>query len=257
MSLFKKKKVYVTGRFAYKTDIGKVRLSNEDQALAMINARGNVLLLVCDGMGGQNKGDFASNLAAQTIQEEFKKVSRFFNRYHVVMWLNKVVQKANTEIYEQASKNHLYEGMGTTFTAAIIFGDRVISAQIGDSRLYFLDQEIGKFTQVSEDQTYVGYLYRTGQITLEEMKTHPKRHMLMNALGVYPSASADIKIHKYNGQTILVCSDGLYNNITDFDIESIIRGEDTTEEKLNELISRANCNGGSDNIAIVLWEANK
>ena len=77
MSLFKKNKVYVTGRFAYKTDIGKVRLSNEDQALALINARGNVLLVVCDGMGGQNKGDFASNLAVQTIKEEFEKVSRF------------------------------------------------------------------------------------------------------------------------------------------------------------------------------------
>ena len=89
------------------------------------------------------------------------------------------------------------------------------------------------------------------------MKTHPKRHMLMNALGVYPSASADIKLHKYTGQTMVVCSDGLYNNVNDFDIESIIRGEDTTEEKINELISLANCNGGSDNIAIVLWEANK
>jgi len=257
MSLFKKKKIYVSGRFAYKTDIGKVRLSNEDQALAMINARGNVLLLVCDGMGGQNKGDFASNLAMQTVAEEFKKVRRFLNRYHVVMWLNKTIQAANTEIYEQASKNPAYEGMGTTLTCAVIYEGRVITAQIGDSRLYFLDRDIGQFKQVSEDQTYVGYLYRTGQITLEEMKTHPKRHMLMNALGVYPSASADIRSFSYTGQTMLVCSDGLYNNISDFDIESIIRGEDTIEEKINELISLANCNGGSDNIAIVLWEANK
>lgn len=257
MSLFKKNKVYVSGRFAYKTDIGKVRLSNEDQALAMVNAKGNVLLLVCDGMGGQNKGDYASNLAMQTIAEEFQKVSKFLNRYHAVMWLNKVIQRANTDIYTQANNSPIYEGMGTTLTIALIIGGIVVSAQIGDSRLYFLDREIGKFTQISEDQTYVGYLYRTGQITLEEMKTHPKRHMLTNALGVYPSASADIKFSAYTGQTILVCSDGLYNNISDLDIESIIRGEDTIEEKINELISLANCNGGSDNIAIVLWEAQR
>ena len=257
MSLFKKKKVYVSGRFAFKTDIGRVRLSNEDQAYATVNARGNVLLLVCDGMGGQNKGDYASNLAKQIILEEFQKVNRFLNRYHAMLWMNRTIQKANASIYSQSIKSPVYEGMGTTLTLALIVGGTVVSAQIGDSRLYFLNREIGQFTQISEDQTYVGYLYRTGQITAEEMKTHPKRHMLMNALGVYPSASADIKTSPYVGQTLLLCSDGLYNNISDSDIESIVRGVDTIEEKINELISLANCNGGSDNIAVVLWEAQK
>lgn len=252
-----KNKVYVAGRFAFRTDIGKVRLSNEDQAMAMINANGNVLLLVCDGMGGQNKGDFASNLAMRTISDSFRNKNKFFSTYTAYLWLRKIVQTANKEIYREACGNHAYDGMGTTLTVALIIGGTIISAQIGDSRLYSLDRTTGQFIQLSEDQTYVAYLYRTGQITKEEMATHPKRHMLMNALGIYPSASADIKFTPYTGQTLLLCSDGLYNNVPDNDIQSIVRGEDTTEQKINELISLANSNGGSDNIAIVLWEANR
>ena len=122
--------------------------------------------------------------------------------------------------------------------------------------MYILNNE-NQFSQVTEDQTYVGYLYRTGQITAEEMKTHPKRHMLMNALGVYPSASIDIKVSKYNNESVMLCSDGLYNNVPEADIASIIKGDDTTEEKINELICLANANGGSDNIGVVLWEASK
>lgn len=251
----KQPKVYVTGRFAFRTDTGKVRLNNEDQAFAMVNANGNVLLIVCDGMGGQNKGDFASSLAVKTIVDSFRKKTKFFNRITANLWLRNIVQKANMDIYEEACKNHTYDGMGTTLTVALIYKSWIISAQIGDSRLYFLEREEGKFYQVSEDQTYVAYLFRTGQITAEEMKTHPKRHMLMNALGVYPSASCDIKVIPYKNQTIMLCSDGLYNNVTNFDMETIIRGEDTTEEKIKELISLANANGGSDNIAVVLWEA--
>ena len=255
MSLFKKKKVYVSGRFAYRTDIGKVRLSNEDQALAMINAKGNVLLLVCDGMGGQNKGDYASNIAMQTIAEEFQKLSKFLNRYHAVMWLNRVIQKANSDIYSQANKNPTYEGMGTTLTIVLLVHDYMLVGQIGDSRLYLNSQH--GFSQISDDQTYVAYLYRTGQISKEEMKTHPRRHVLMNALGNYPAVNVDCKFLKYQNETLLLCSDGLYNNVSDTDIESIIKGNDSTEQKVNELIALANANGGSDNIAIVLWEGNK
>lgn len=246
---------YVCGRFAYRTDIGKVRLSNEDQAIATINSAGNVLLIVCDGMGGQNKGDFASSLAVKSIVESFRKKNKFHSQIDAGWWLRKAIQNANKDIYNESKENKTYDGMGTTLTLALIVKNNVLTAQVGDSRMYFVDQIVREFKQISEDQTYVAYLYRTGQITKEEMKTHPKRHMLMNALGIYPSASADIKVLPYNNQTILLCSDGLYNNVPDIDISSIIKGEDTTEEKINELISLANANGGSDNIAVVLWEA--
>ena len=108
---------------------------------------------------------------------------------------------------------------------------------------------------MSEDQTYVAYLIRTGQITTQEALTHPKRHVLMNALGIYPSASVDIKTIPYLNEIVLLCSDGLYNNVPHEDIAAIVKGNDSLEQKVNELIAVGNKNGGSDNIAVVLWEA--
>ena len=247
-------KKYLTGRFSYKTDIGKVRLSNEDQAAALINASGNVLLVVCDGMGGQNKGDLASSLAIDTVVSSFKNRKGFLNRQFAMLWVSKVIREANKSIYEQAQSNPIYHGMGTTITLLLILKDIAILGHVGDSRCYFLKND-RELTQISEDQTYVGYLLRTGQITPEEALTHPKRHVLMNALGVYPSASLDMKTFPYLGEKVLLCSDGLYNNVPTNDIASVLKGEDSVEQKVNSLIAIGNKNGGSDNIAVVIWEA--
>jgi protein phosphatase len=245
---------YLSGRFSYKTDIGRIRLSNEDQAAALINASGNVLLVVCDGMGGQSKGDLASSLAINTITTAFKSRKGFLNRYFAKLWVGQVIREANKSIYEQSQSNKSYHGMGTTITLLLIIKDTAILGHVGDSRCYFLRNR-REFVQMSEDQTYVGYLLRTGQINQEEALTHPKRHVLMNALGVYPSASVDVKSFPYMGETVLLCSDGLYNNVPTNDIASVLKGEDTVEQKVDELIAIGNKNGGSDNIAVVIWEA--
>ena len=246
-------KKYLTGRFSFKTDIGKVRLSNEDQACALINASGNVLLIVCEGMGGQSKGDLASSLAINTVISSFKSRKGFMNRYFAKFWVGNVIREANKCVYEQSKSNPSYEGMGTTLTLLLIIKDTAILGHVGDSRCYFLRNR--EFEQMSEDQTYVGYLLRTKQITEEEALIHPKRHVLMNALGVYPSASIDIKSFPYMGETVLLCSDGLYNNVPKNDIASVLKSEDSVEQKVNELIAIGNKNGGSDNIAVVIWEA--
>ena len=247
-------KKYLTGRFAYRTDIGKVRLSNEDQAIALTNASGNVLLVVCDGMGGQNKGDLASSLAVHTVITSFKSRRGFMNAYSGRMWVSKAIREANKSIYEQSQSNINYRGMGTTITLLLIIKDIAILGHVGDSRCYFLKNH-HDLVQMTEDQTYVAYLVRTGQITQEEALTHPKRHVLMNALGIYPSASIDLKVFPYLNEEILLCSDGLYNNVPVDDIAAIVKGNDTVEMKVNELIAIGNKNGGSDNIAVVLWEA--
>ena len=247
-----KKKPIVTGRYAYKTDIGKVRLTNEDQANATVNSKGDVLLIVCDGMGGQNKGELASSIAISHLLEDFNS-SRFFTLFDVQLWLNRRIRAVNKFINNEARKNILYRGMGTTLTAAIIYHDSLVIAQIGDSRIYEIRNR--ELVQLSTDQTYVNYLYRTGQIKKEEMDTHPRRHMLMNALGTYPSVEIDISVKPYTNQTILLCSDGLYNNVSETTISSVLKGSDSPEEKVNELISIANSNGGSDNIGLVIWEA--
>ena len=247
-------KKYLTGRFSYRTDIGKVRLSNEDQAMALTNASGNVLLIVCDGMGGQNKGDLASSLALHTIVTSFKSRKGFSNTYLAKLWVSKAIREANKSIYEQSQGNENYRGMGTTVTLLLIIKDTAILGHVGDSRCYFLKNH-HDLEQKSEDQTYVAYLVRTGQITPEQALTHPKRHVLMNAVGIYPSASVDVQSFPYLGEEVLLCSDGLYNNVPLEDIASVLKGSDAVEQKVNELIAIGNNNGGSDNIAVVLWEA--
>ena len=246
-------KKYIYGRYSLKTDIGKVRLNNEDRACALTNSRGNILLVVCDGMGGQNKGDLASTLAVNYISQAFKDKARFGNKFFTKRWVAQVIRKANSEIFRQASSNQQYQGMGTTITLVLIVGYYMVVAQVGDSRAYSYRHRI--LNQITEDQTYVQYLYRIGDINKEDIDTHPKRHVLMNALGIYPSLDLDIKTMPYLNDTILVCSDGLYNNVPEKDIVSILRGSDTPDQKVNELVSLANKNGGSDNIAIVMWEA--
>ena len=247
------KKNYIYGRYALKTDIGKVRLNNEDRALALTNARGNILLVVCDGMGGQNKGELAASLAVDTIANAFKEKGRFPNKFLAKLWVSRLIRRVNTEIFRQASSSQAYQGMGTTITLVLIVNNYMVVAQAGDSRAYSFRNR--NLTQITEDQTYVQYLYRIGEITEEEIATHPKRHVLMNAIGIYPSLDIVIKVHPYLNDTILVCSDGLYNNVADKDLNTILKGSDTPDQKVNELVSLANLNGGSDNIAVVLWEA--
>ena len=242
----------VSGRYSYRTDIGKVRLTNEDQANATVNAKGDIFLIVCDGMGGQNKGELASSIAVSHLIDDFNS-SRFLNVFDVKSWLNRHIRAVNRYIYNEARQNALYRGMGTTLTAVVIYKQTIITAQIGDSRLY--EVKHNQLEQLTNDQTYVNYLYNTGQISKEEMATHPRRHMLMNALGTYPSVEIDITTKPYMNQTLMLCSDGLYNNVSETTIASILKGKDSPEEKVNELISIANNNGGSDNIGIVIWEA--
>ena len=248
-------KKYLSGFFTHKTDMGRVRMTNEDRAIALTNSKGNVLLLVCDGMGGQSKGDLASELASTYIAEEFRnKTGGFFNRATAIHWLKNVIRKANTIVFNESCSKEEYQGMGTTLTAVLVAPNYLVIAQVGDSRAYILEGD--SLNQITEDQTYVAYLMRTGQITYDEAKVHPKRHVLLNALGIYPAINIDIRAMNYDRQRILVCSDGLYNNLSHGDLENVMKNNDSVELKVSQLIRIANSNGGSDNIAVIIWEAN-
>ncbi len=245
----------IKGQFASKTDIGRVRITNEDQAFSLINASGNILLGVCDGMGGHNKGDYASRIAKETIIEEFRNRNGFLNSWSVKYWLSRVVKKVNTRIYNEAFSNPEYKDMGTTLVMALLYKDLIFIVNIGDSRAYWV--RYNDLKQLTEDQTYVEYLYKTGKMSLEQTKTSAERHILMNALGTFPSVSFRIKTLQNLKNPILLCSDGLYNNATDKEIHSALRTDERIEQKIDTLISIANVNGGSDNIAISYFEASK
>ncbi len=243
---------FYKGTFSAQTDVGKVRLSNEDRASVLVNSDGSVFLCVCDGMGGQNKGDYASTLAMNFLTQSFRnkrKTGLLWSR----IWLMRAIREANSLIFEEAFKNPLYKDMGTTCVCVYIQGRKMIIANLGDSRAYSFDDK--GLIRLTNDQTYVDYLYRTGKISESEKETSPDRHVLMNALGIYPSASFDLTIKPYSGESILLCTDGLHNNVSEPEIRAVLSTNESAAQKVSSLIQEANGNGGSDNIGIAYWEA--
>ena len=243
---------FYNGTFAFASNIGKVRTNNEDRAIVLCNASNETLLLVCDGMGGANKGDVASQMAVDIVSNEFRKKKGYRTKGANHHWLLSVIRKANAAIYERAEEDPMAHGMGTTLVAALLTGTQLHLANLGDSRCYVDDGT--KLTQITEDQTYVGYLVRCGQITPEEAKSHPDRHVLMNALGIFPSVSLSIKTFPYTGEKILCCTDGLYNQVSEESIHTILRTDERADQKVNSLIAEANARGGSDNSGVAYWE---
>ena len=199
-------------------------------------------------MGGQNKGDYASKTAMDYVSSSFSSCSR-----PSVRWLYKAIRKANRALYDESDRDPKYSGMGTTLCAVLIQGQKMVIANVGDSRAYSYSGEDG-LVRLTKDQTYVSYLLRTGQINEQEALTHPDRHVLMNALGIYASASMDIETKPYHGQAILLCTDGLYNNLSEMEMRAILNTDDRPDQKVKSLIMDANNNGGSDNIGIAYWE---
>ena len=241
------------GTFSFLTDPGRVRINNEDQAKVLLNADGDVLLIVCDGMGGQNKGDYASKMAIDSLLESFRKAKTGVPFFFKKKELERAIKLANLQIYEEADRNPVYQGMGTTLCAAFICKNKLALFNVGDSRAYLLIGD--RMKRITSDQTYVNYLYRTGKISESETESRPDRHVLMNALGIFPSLSMDISVLEYHGERILLCTDGLYNNLSEPEIAAILSTDERVDQKVISLIGTANANGGSDNIGIAYWEA--
>ena len=243
------------GNFAEKVDIGKVRRTNEDRSFAAVNANGDVILAVCDGMGGENKGDLASSLTIETIDELFQKNKKFKYIWNAKKFIKKCFKIANKSVYNESHTHEMYKDMGTCVSIAIISNQFLVIGHMGDTRIYKFYN--GKLEQMTTDHNLAQRAYRTGQITKEEISTYKDRHVLTNALGIHKVAASDIEEFDYHGENILVCSDGLYNNVSETELLTILKGNDTTSQKVNEMISLANANGGSDNISAVLWEFKK
>ena len=242
----------IKGAFISRTDIGKVRVVNEDRAISLVNAQGDVLLCVCDGLGVHNKGDYASQLAVNVLSDEFRKISKFYVGFSIRLFLNRTLKTINHEIFSTAEKNKIYQDMGSTIVLALLHKNRIYIAYAGDSRAYGLKD--GAFSQLTEDQSYVDYLYNIGKIKKEEMSISSDRHKLMNALGIYPTISYSLVILKNEYDSILLCSDGLYNNMNNDQMRDILLTSERLEQKVDTLLAVANSNGGSDNMAISLWE---
>jgi PPM family protein phosphatase len=246
-------KKLINGVFSFKKNLGKTRVTNEDDCQVVVNSRGNVLLIVCDGMGGHLKGDFASSQTVKFICDEFKNKSGFLSASNARVWLTSKIKKINAKLFEQQDSDSSYRGMGTTLVCALIINNKLIIVNCGDSRCYLLENNL--LNAVTEDDSYVNYLHNIGQISEKEMSTSKDRHIITNAIGLFPSASFEVKTLAYNGETIFLCSDGLYNEVSLSDMQNILKTNDAPEVKVSSLIQLANFNGGSDNISCCLWES--
>ena len=245
---------YLSGNYFCLSDKGKVRKVNEDCVDAAINPYGNVLLVVADGMGGENKGEYASATLVKTIINSFLSLDKEFKKGNAVKkWIYKTIKAANDKIYKKAQKDEEYKGMGTTLSMCLIIKDTLYTAQVGDSRIYLLKDK--NLEQISVDQTYVNYLINTKKVEPSVANTHPDRHKLTNAVGTKAILNVDIQEYQYDKERVLLCTDGLYNNVPLKDMTSIVKGNDSLDKKCAQLIAFGNANGGTDNMALIIWES--
>ena len=233
------------------TDVGQKRKMNQDYVFASADPVGNLpnLFVVADGMGGHNAGDYASSHAVGTVVEEIRQDADF----NPIKVIRHAIESANTEIITQAQNDENLRGMGTTMVVATIVGHYAYVANVGDSRLYLVNQQI---LQVTKDHSLVQEMVRMGEINAEQARNHPDKNIITRALGAERTVDIDFFDLKLEpGNVILMCSDGLSNMVEDSQIREIISDtEKNLEEKGKILISEANRNGGKANIAGVLIE---
>ncbi len=232
------------------TDVGRRREVNQDYVYATDQPVGPFpnLLIVADGMGGHKAGDFASKFTVEVVRRELEASRK--GKPETI--LKRIIQTANEELIEAASQDVKLEGMGTTLVAATVIGNTLHFANIGDSRLYLIDDNI---RQLSKDHSLVEEMVRLGGIKAEDARNHPDKNIITRAMGVKTEAEADFyEFRIKRGDVILMCTDGLSNMVEDEDMFGLVKGARDIVEAVQMLIDRANSNGGRDNIGVVLAE---
>lgn len=230
------------------TDVGRIREINQDYVFATDEPLGTLpnLLVVADGMGGHKAGDFASKYTVEVLEEELKHTLKEGPEEI----LRDAVRTANHKLIEAAGKDIKLEGMGTTLVAATVIDHTLYFVNVGDSRLYLINQDI---RQLSRDHSLVEEMVRLGGINEEEAKHHPDKNIITRAIGAKEEVEADFfEYHLKKGDVILMCTDGLCNMVDDEEIFGIIKGARDIVEAGQTLIEHANANGGKDNIGVVL-----
>ena len=229
------------------TNIGKVRKNNED-SIYLSGETEPVLAIVADGMGGHNAGDYASKYTVETIIKEISEA----REDNPVTIIKNAIGIANEHIRQKAEADENLAGMGTTLVVATCMGNILQVANVGDSRLYVVNDRI---TQITRDHSLVEEMVRMGGIDRETARSHPDKNIITRAIGASETVKVDfftVKLQK--GDIVLMCSDGLTNMLEDEEIRMILNGQRDIVEKAEELVRAANNNGGNDNIAVVIIE---
>ena len=242
------------------TDVGKVRTIDEDSILAAdlsfgINSESEkfLLLAVADGMGGHAKGEEASKIALNTLTKTI--IPELFGTVSFTELLENGIKNANQEILEYTAKNPESSGMGTTTVCALVKGNNIHLANVGDSRAYVISDD--EIRRVTKDHSYVQSLIDEGQITEEEARDHPQKNVITKAVGIMESVEPDtMKLTLDDDESLLLCCDGVIAHLTDEDIHKIICNENNPQNACQQIVDLANQRGGSDNISLIILSSN-
>jgi serine/threonine protein phosphatase PrpC len=241
-------------KYAFLTDTGKVREHNEDCVNIVEDKSKEVLMIVADGMGGHRDGEVASSIAEKHITSEFEELETIGTKEDATKWMQKVVSESNVHIYEYTALHPESSGMGTTIVMALLTKDYLLFGNIGDSGGYVLkDKSLQKITI---DHTLVNLLVKSGELTPEEAANHPRKNVLMRALGANMSVDMDIFDVERDVEGIFLCSDGLSNMLDNKQIARVLLENTPVENRMQKLIYKANNRGGTDNISVAYLERN-
>ncbi|MGH9211269.1 MAG: Stp1/IreP family PP2C-type Ser/Thr phosphatase [Acidimicrobiales bacterium] len=227
------------------TDVGNVRPTNQDFLLL-----DEELFAVADGLGGLPGGEVASRLAVDALREAFAEDP-------TATGLVEAAHQANRVVWEHGAADPDLRGMGTTLTAAALVKDRgdfvLAIVNVGDSRAYLLHD--GALNQLTADHSLVGDLVRAGELTVDDARAHPRRNVLTRAVGIGPTVDADLfRAVPTRGDRLLLCSDGLVNEVGDDEITDILSRTVDPAEAADELVQAAKDHGGKDNITTVVLD---
>ncbi len=230
------------------TDPGKVRDHNEDSVIVIQNEGGEHLLAVADGMGGHLCGEVASSIAINHIGKRFQSISSVGNKEDAMHWIQEVVSEINALIFKYTTEHPESMGMGTTLVLSILSPTFLLYGNIGDSSGFAYKN--GKLHKITNDHTLVNLLVKSGELTEEEAKNHPRKNVLMKALGSTSVVEMDIFDVETDVEGILLCSDGLTNMLDADKIAKVLNEDLTLENKLKKIVYKCNNRGGNDNISV-------
>lgn len=238
-------------KIAAKTDIGKVRKSNQDSYAAGEFPDGVSWAVVCDGMGGNAGGNIASSSAVKSISDQISSVYREnMTPVSIKNMLVTAVTNANYSIYDMSLANEKLRGMGTTVVAVIVSEHTVYIAHAGDSRAYIIKKD--GMSQITKDHSVVQAMVEKGQLTQEEAQKHPRKNLITRALGVDEEIRVDFNEETMSDDDVLlICTDGLTNFVSKDEILNIAKNG-IYYEYADKLVELANQNGGGDNITVVV-----
>lgn len=236
----------------YITDTGKVRTHNEDSVVIVKNLTGEYLMVVADGMGGHKAGEVASSIVVNGLTKNFKDTESIGEKKDAVNWIRENISKLNDAIFKYTDEFPESKGMGTTIVLAVITKQYILFGNVGDSSGFVVKKN--KLYKVTKDHTLVNLLVETGELTEEEAENHPRKNVLMRALGANNPIDVDIFDVDLESDAILLCSDGLTNMLTIEQIEKVLNSDLSLEEKIVKLIKKSNLRGGTDNVSIAYLE---